>query len=437
MVQTIKQALTTREVRRKLELMILAVFLVRVCSMLPVPGVDASVFKKWISSNANDALNLFSAFTGGSFENFSIFALGITPLITAQIIIQLLGVVVSPIGRLQKQGEHGQKILKMVTKIMAVSLAFMQSLCMGIGFQKSNMITGGVFGIVMVTVFMTAGTAAMIWLADVLTKKTIGEGTSLLLMANIVYGFPKQFRSLIVNLTNGKELWVQVVSLAIAALLILAIMVVIIYMSEGYHPLQVQYSQKMSQSGEDAQTGQIPVKVGIISVMPIIFASTVMSMPQLLATIIGKGYGSGYSKIFLEMLSQKNWFDKEHPEYAFGLLIYLALIIFFAFFYLTITFNAAEISDNIRRAGGFVPGVRAGEETELYIQSISRRLTAIGVVMLILVTVVPIVICGTLDINSSISGTSLIIVIGVGTELMQQIKLELAGRNYSGILCKE
>ena len=437
MVQTIKQALTTREVRRKLELMILAVFLVRVCSMLPVPGVDASVFKKWISSNANDALNLFSAFTGGSFENFSIFALGITPLITAQIIIQLLGVVVSPIGRLQKQGEHGQKILKMVTKIMAVALAFMQSLCMGIGFQKSNMITGGVFGIVMVTVFMTAGTAAMIWLADVLTKKTIGEGTSLLLMANIVYGFPKQFRSLIVNLTNGKELWVQVVSLAIAALLILAIMVVIIYMSEGYHPLQVQYSQKMSQSGEDAQTGQIPVKVGIISVMPIIFASTVMSMPQLLATIIGKGYGSGYSKIFLEMLSQKNWFDKEHPEYAFGLLIYLALIIFFAFFYLTITFNAAEISDNIRRAGGFVPGVRAGEETELYIQSISRRLTAIGVVMLILVTVVPIVICGTLDINSSISGTSLIIVIGVGTELMQQIKLELAGRNYSGILCKE
>lgn len=437
MVQTIKQALTTREVRRKLELMILAVFLVRVCSMLPVPGVDASVFKKWISSNANDALNLFSAFTGGSFENFSIFALGITPLITAQIIIQLLGVVVSPIGRLQKQGEHGQKILKMVTKIMAVSLAFLQSLCMGIGFQKSNMITGGVFGIVMVTVFMTAGTAAMIWLADVLTKKTIGEGTSLLLMANIVYGFPKQFRSLIVNLTNGKELWAQVVSLAIAALLILAVMVVIIYMSEGYHPLQVQYSQKMSQSGEDAQTGQIPVKVGIISVMPIIFASTVMSMPQLLATIIGKGYGSGYSKIFLEMLSQKNWFDKEHPEYAFGLLIYLALIIFFAFFYLTITFNAAEISDNIRRAGGFVPGIRAGEETELYIQSISRRLTAIGVVMLILVTVVPIVICGTLDINSSISGTSLIIVIGVGTELMQQIKLELAGRNYSGILCKE
>lgn len=437
MIQTIKQALKTREVRRKLELMILTVFLVRVCAMFPVPGVDASVFKRWISSNANDALNLFSAFTGGSFENFSIFALGITPLITAQIIVQLLGVVLPPINRLQKQGEHGQKVLKMVTKMAALVLAFIQSLCMGIGFQKSGMITGGVFGIAMVTIFMTAGTAVMIWLSTVLTDKAIGEGTSILLMANIVSGFPKQFQSLIMNLTNGKELWVQAVSLVLAASMIIAIMVIIIYMSEGYHPLQVQYSQKMSQSGEDAQTGQIPVRVGIVSVMPIIFASTLLSLPQLLATIIGKGYGSGYSKIFLEMLSQKNWFDKEHPEYAFGMLIYLGLIVFFAFFYLTITFNAAEISDNIRRAGGFVPGLHAGEETELYIQSISRRLTSIGVVLLILVTMVPIIICGTLGINSSISGTSLIIVIGVATDLMQQIKLEVAGRSYTGILCRK
>jgi preprotein translocase subunit SecY len=271
MIQTIKQALKTREVRRKLELMILTVFLVRVCAMFPVPGVDASVFKRWISSNANDALNLFSAFTGGSFENFSIFALGITPLITAQIIVQLLGVVLPPINRLQKQGEHGQKVLKMVTKMAALVLAFIQSLCMGIGFQKSGMITGGVFGIAMVTIFMTAGTAVMIWLSTVLTDKAIGEGTSILLMANIVSGFPKQFQSLIMNLTNGKELWVQAVSLVLAASLIIAIMVIIIYMSEGYHPLQVQYSQKMSQSGEDAQTGQIPVRVGIVSVMPIIF----------------------------------------------------------------------------------------------------------------------------------------------------------------------
>lgn len=208
-------------------------------------------------------------------------------------------------------------------------------------------------------------------------------------------------------------------------------------MSEGYHPLHVQYSQKMSQSGEEAETGQIPIKVGISGVMPVIFASSIMAIPQLVATIAGKGYGSGYSKIILNMMSQKNWFDNEHPIYGIGLLIYLALIVFFAFFYLPITFNAAEVSDNIRKTGGFVPGVRAGEDTEMYIQNISRRLTTIGVIMLICVTVIPIAICGSLGLSTTISGTSLIIVIGVVTETIQQIQLEMAGRNYCGILCKD
>lgn len=211
--------------------------------------------------------------------------------------------------------------------------------------------------------------------------------------------------------------------------------IVIIYMTEGYSPLNVQYTQKMSQSGEEAQVGQIPVKVGISGVMPIIFASCLMSVPQLIATIIGKGYGSGYSKIILNMLAQKNWFDTEHPIYQLGLLIYLALIVFFAYFYLPITFNAAEVSDNIRRCGGFIPDVRAGEDTENYIQNISRSLTTKGVIMLICVTIIPMVIFGNLGITSTISGTSLIIVIGVITETLQQIQLEMAGRNYCGILC--
>lgn len=162
-----------------------------------------------------------------------------------------------------------------------------------------------------------------------------------------------------------------------------------------------------------------------------------MAIPQLIAAIAGKGYGSGLSKIVLNMMSQKNWFDNDNPVYGLGLLVYLALIVFFAYFYLPITFNAAEVSDNIRRTGGFVPGVRAGEDTEQYIQYISRRLTSIGVVMLICVTVIPIIICGTLGLNSTIGGTSLIIVIGVVTETVQQIQLELAGRNYCGILCRD
>lgn len=438
MFYTIKQALTTRDIRRKLEVMIGLVFLTRIVSMIPIPAIDATVFKQWMASSSNDALNLFSSFTGGSFENFSMFALGITPLITAQIVVQLLGVVIPSLSKLQKKGEHGQKVTKLITNIAAVILAAVQSCCMAIGFSKSGLITNhGIVSILIVTVFMTAGTGIMMWFSHIITEKSIGNGVSILLMANIISRLPQQFLSVIKALTKDKSTTTAALSVAGAAVLLLVMIIVIIYMSEGYTPLNVQYTQKMSHSGENAETGQIPVKVGIAGVMPIIFASCIMSVPQLIATIVGKGYGSGYSKIILNMLSQKNWFDTEYPVYQLGLLIYLALIIFFAFFYLPITFNAAEVSDNIRKCGGFIPDIRAGEDTENYIQNISRSLTTKGVIMLICVTVIPMVIFGSLGITSTISGTSLIIVIGVITETLQQIQLEMAGRNYCGILCME
>ena len=432
------KSLTTREVRHKLELMAFIIFLTRAISMIPVPGVNALMFKQWMAANSNDALNLFSAFTGGAFENFSMFALGITPLITAQIIIQLLTSVVKPLSKLQKKGEHGQKVLKRITNIVAIIMAAVQICCMAIGFGNSGLISGKkVISIIAITVTMTAGTGIMMWLAHVLTEKTIGNGVSILLMANIVSRMPSQFKDLFTGLVEGKTTALKISSVVAAVLVLVVIVIVVVYMSEGYHPLHVQYSQKMSQSGEEAETGQIPIKVSISGVMPVIFASSIMAIPQLIATITGKGYGSGFSKIFLNMMSQKNWFDNENPIYGVGLLIYLALIVFFAFFYLPITFNAAEVSDNIRKSGGFIPGIRAGENTEFYIQSISRRLTTIGVIMLICVTVIPITICGSLGLTTTLSGTSLIIVVGVVTETIQQIQLEMAGRNYCGILCRD
>ena len=440
MCRKINEALTTREIRRKLELIVIIIFITRMISMIPVPGIDATMYKQWMEANANDMTNLFSAFTGGSFENFSMFALGITPLITAQIIIQLLGSVIKPLSKLQKKGEHGQKVTKKITNICAIILAATQSCCMAIGFSKGGLISssiGSIFGIILITVFMTAGTGLMMWFAHIITEKSIGNGVSVLLMANIISKLPKQFYQMGISLAKDKSTPVAVLSVVGMILFLLVIVIVIIYMSEGYHPLHVQYSQKMSQSGEEAETGLIPIKVGISGVMPVIFASSLMAIPQLVAAIAGKGYGSGFSKLFLNMMSQKNWFDNEHPEYAFGLLIYLALIVFFAYFYLPIAFNAAEVSDNIRRSGGFVPGIRAGEDTELYIQNISRRLTSIGIAMLICVTVVPMAVCGAIGMDTTISGTSLIIVIGVVTETIQQIQLEMAGRNYCGLLYRE
>lgn len=436
MISTIKQALTTREIRRKLEWMVGIILLTRIISMFPIPGIDVSAFKQWMASNSNDALNLFSTFTGGSFENLSMFALGITPLITAQIIVQLLAGVIPSLSKLQKKGEHGNKVMKSITNIGAVILAAIQSCFMAIGFEKSGMISSSniFLSVTLVTIFMTAGTGIMIWLSNVLTKKSIGNGVSILLMTNIVSRLPGELNSLFKELTYNENKMMSVISIILAVIIITVMIVVIVYMTEGYHPLAVQYSQKMSQSGEDAETGQIPIKVGISGVMPVIFASSLMAIPQLIATITGKGYGSGFSKIFLNMMSQKNWFNGENEIYSLGLLIYLFLIIFFAFFYLPLSFNGAEVADTIRRFGGYLPGVRAGQATEFYITKIARHLTSVGVVMLICVTVIPMAICGALNINTSLSGTSLIIVIGVVTEIMQQIRLELAGRNYCGLL---
>lgn len=437
MFNTIKISLYTREIRRKLELIIGIILLTRLMCMIPVPGIDSSVFQAWIASNSNDALNLFTSFTGGSFESFSMFALGITPMITAQIVVQLLTGVISPLGKLQKKGEHGQKQIKRITNVVAIILAAAQSCCMAIGFSRNGFITtelNSVVAIILVTVFMTAGTGIVMFIAHMITEKTFCNGTSLLLMVNILSRLPGQFLSLYVDLTESKSAIMQAVYLADIIIVVLIMAIVVIYMTEGYHPLHVQYSQKMSKSGEAAVTGVIPIKVGISGVMPIIFASSVMAVPQIIATITGKGYGSGFSKIFLNMMSQQNWFDNENPIYGLGLLIYLALIVFFAFFYLPLTFNAAEVSDNIRMLGGFIPGVRAGDDTEFYITKISRRLTAIGTVMLICVTVIPTVVLGSMGITSSISGTSLIIVIGVITEIIQQMRLEAAGRDYCGLL---
>lgn len=247
MINSIKQALTTRDIRRKLEIIVGIIFLTRVISMIPVPGVDASVFKQWMASNSNDALNLFSAFTGGSFENFSMFALGITPLITAQIVIQLMAGVIPALAKLQKKGEHGQKVTKFITNVVGIVLAAIQSLCMAIGFNKSGMITGNaIISAISITVFMTVGTGIMMYLAHIITEKAIGNGVSVLLMANIISRMPGQFASMAKSVVEGKSKTVAALSIVGFIALLLLMIIVIIYMTEGYHPLHVQYSQKMS-----------------------------------------------------------------------------------------------------------------------------------------------------------------------------------------------
>lgn len=415
--------------------MVFAIFFTRIISKMPVPGLDTSLFSQWIKNNQNDAFNLFSSFTGGAFESCSIFALGVTPLISAQIVTQLLEGALPSLAKLAKRGEHGRKAIQKITNILAVIIAVIQSACMAIGLSNSGLVSGyGVYGPLVITVSMTLGSVFMGWIANYLTEHSIGNGVSILLMANIMSRLPQNIASLTESLAEGQSVVPMAGCVAAVAVVLLLLSILIIYMSEGYHPLYIQYSQKMNKSGDLSGLGMIPVKVSISGVMPVIFATSVMALPQMVAAILGKGYGSGYSKIFLNMMSQQNWFNGENEIYSLGLLVYLFLVVFFSFFYLPIAFNAAEVAESIQRLGGFVPGIRAGQDTEEYITSITRHLTSIGTVMLIIVSVVPMAICGALGVTSGFSGTSLVIVIGVVTDVIQQLRLEAAGYNYVRLL---
>lgn len=435
-MKTFIQVLSIKEFRRKMMWMIGIIFLIRLISIIPIPGIDTTLFKSWLDSNSNAAINLFSSFTGGAFDNFSMFALGITPYITAQIILQLLATVIPSLAELQKKGEHGQKVTKKINTILAIILAILQSLCMGIAFNKAGYITiNNKLGILLIVIFMTIGTCITVWLSELLTEHSIGQGVSIILMTNIITQMPGTIVNIYEETKNiGSNIPTSAYFTGIISIFCISI-ITIIYMSEGYTPIRIQYSQKSFMSGSYG-TGMIPVKIGVANVMPIIFAASIISAPQLIASITGHGYNNKYTKFILNSLTQTNWCDKEHPLYTLGLFVYIALIIFFAYFYLQIAFNPAEMSENIRRQGGFIPGVRAGEETEFYIEKISKRVAAIGTIMLLCVTIIPIIIFGLLGITSIINSTSLIIVIGVMADTIQQIQLEMTGHNYKGILCE-
>ena len=426
MVSSIKHLINSRDTRRKLELMFLVIAAVRILSQIPVPGVDATVLKSWLQQNSNDAFNLFSAMTGGSFENFSVMALGITPYITASIIIQLMSVVIPTLASWQKNGESGKKMTEKVTAILGVLLALMQSCAMAIGFGKNGMIADiNVWKVLSVTVFMTVGTGLCIYLGHILTEKSIGNGASVLIMINIMSRIPSMISSLF-----SKDIVKTLISIAVMVIVVLFV----VYMGEGVRNIPVQYARKMSPTGEE---GYIPVKVNLANVIPVIFASSVMAVPQLVASVIGKGYGSGYSKMFLEMLSQANWINKEHPVYILGMFMFLVLIAFFAWFYTPIVFNPMEIAENIRKQSGVIPGVRLGTETESCLETVSNCMTFIGTAMMLFVIIIPIACSALFGVDVNMGGTSIVIVVGVALEIVQQISLEMAGTNYTGFIRRE
>lgn len=435
MLETLKNAFRIKDIRKKLFFTFCMIIVIRLGSQLPVPGVDRNYFSQWFAQQSNDAFSFFSAFTGGSFERMSIFALSITPYITSSIIIQLLTIAIPVLEEMHKDGEDGRKKIASITRYVTIALALIESTAMTVGFGKSGLIPDINFlkGFTVV-VALTAGSAFLMWLGERITENGVGNGISIVLMVNILSSVPSDITGLFEMFVKGKSLAHGALAAIIIIGVILLTIVLVIVLNDAQRKIPVQYAKKMQ--GRKMVGGQstfIPLKVNTAGVIPVIFASSLMSIPQIILAF-SHATPKGVWATIVGMLSQNNWFNFNQPIYSVGLILYIAMIIFFAYFYTSITFNPIEVADNMKKQGGFIPGIRPGKPTTDYLNKVLGYIIFIGAAGLIIVVLVPVFFNGVFGAQVSFGGTSIIIIVGVILETIKQIESQMLVRNYKGFL---
>lgn len=436
MLKTLKNAFKIKDIRRRIFYVFLMLIVIRIGSQLPIPGVNSDYFKEWFAGQSSDAFNFFDAFTGGSFTEMSIFALNITPYITSSIIIQLLTIAIPKLEEMQRDGEEGRKKMTAITRYLTIGLSLFQSVAMTIGFGNKGLIPDMNFGkAVVVVTCLTAGSALLMWIGEQITDKGVGNGISIVLMINIVSRIPSDMVTLFDQFVKGKTYAKGALAAVIIAAVILVVVVLVLILNGGIRRIPVQYSKKMvGRKVMGGQSSSIPLKVNTAGVIPIIFASSLMSFPVLIASFMGKTGGTGVGSQILKGLTSSNWFNPSEPIYSIGLVVYIVLVIFFAYFYTSITFNPMEVADDMKKRGGFIPGIRPGKPTQEYLEKILSYLIFIGAAGLVIVAVIPFFFNGVFGANVSFGGTSLIIVVGVVLETLKQIESRMLVRNYKGFL---
>ena len=444
MLKTFRDALRVPEIRKKLWYTFLMLIVIRFGSQLPTPGVNPDYIKEFFAYQTGDAFNFFNAFTGGSFEQMSIFALSISPYITSSIIVQLLTIAIPKLEEMQKDGEDGRKKINKLTRFVTVALALIQATAMAVGFGRQGLLVEYNFvNVVIVVLTLTAGSAFLMWAGERITEKGIGNGISVILLINILSSIPRDFVNLYNlfmkgNIKDGK--WYMAVLAAVIILaIILFVVVFVIFLQDGQRKIAVQYSQKVQgRKTVGGQSSHIPLKVNTAGVIPVIFASSLMQFPILICTFLGKTEGKGVGYRILDGLNSNNWFNADKLPGSlvdsWGLIVYIVLTIAFAYFYTSITFNPLEIANNMKKNGGFIPGIRPGKPTSDYLAKILKYIIFIGAVGLVIVQVIPFFFNGWFGAAVSFGGTSLIIIIGVVLETLQQIESQMLVRNYKGFL---
>ena len=434
MSNAVVSAFKNKQLRKKLLFTTLILIVVRFGSQLPIPEIDSAQISAYLKSTLGDSFSLLNSFTGGSFMQMSVFALSVTPYITSSIIMQLMTIVIPALEEMQKDGEDGRKRMAKITRYVTVVLAIIEGAGLAIGFANQGALGTDytTFTIVTMIIALTAGAVLVMWLGERITESGIGNGISIILLVNIVSGMPGDFTSLYNQFMKGKQIGPALIAGCVIVGVVLAVVVFVIVLSDAERHIPVQYSKKMQgRKLVGGQQSKIPLKVNTAGVIPIIFASSIMQFPIMLQNVL-KYENNGFIGKALTSLNSSTLFDASHPKRSIGLLIYIVLVVLFAYFYTSITFNPLEISNNMKKQGGFIPGIRPGKPTVDYLNKILKYIIFIGAAGLTIVAVVPFFFNGVFGASVSFGGTSIIIVVGVILETIKQIQSQLLVQNYSG-----
>ena len=438
MIKFLQNAFRVKEVRDRLLYTLGMLVVIRIGSNLPIPGVDASYLSSFFENLQASGLGFFNAITGGSFSSMSLFALSITPYITSSIIMQLLTIAVPKLEEMQKEGEDGRRKIAEYTRYLTVGLALFESRAMALGLGGQGLVLEeyrNFWGYLTVVAAMTAGSALLMWIGERITEKGVGNGISIVLLVNIVSSLPQDIMMLYYRFMAGQSVPVAAIACVIVLAVIIATVVFVLILNGAERRIPVQYSKKMQgRRMVGGQSSHIPLKVNTAGVIPVIFASSIMSMPAMVAQFFTVDYTSFGGQILM-MLSSSNWFRPEAPVYSIGLILYIVLIVLFAYFYTSITFNPLEVANNMKKSGGFIPGIRPGKPTSDYLSGILSYIVFLGAAGLAVVCIIPIIASGLFSVgNLSFGGTSLIIIAGVILETIKAIESKMLVRNYKGFL---
>lgn len=435
MFETLRNALKVKDIRKRLLFTLVVLVICRLGSQLPIPGIDTDTISQYLNSLLGDSFNLLNSFTGGSFESMSLFALNVTPYITASIIIQLLTIAIPALEELYRDGEDGRKKINNITRFVTLALSVLESAGLAIGFGKQGLLSNyGPLIIIEMIVCLTAGSVFVMWLGEQITDKGVGNGISIILLCNIVSRMPSDLFNLYQKFMEGKQISNVIIAGVIIFLVILGTIIFTIVLNDAERRIPVQYSRKIQGGSQLGGLGStLPVKVNTANVMPIIFSSSLLQFPLVIKQLVGAN-PKGTAGFIFNALNQSNWCNPDHWNWSIGLIIYLLLNVVFAYFYTSITFNPLEISNNMKKQGGYIPGVRPGKATVDYLNSILTYIIFIGAIGLCIVAVIPIFFNGFFGANVSFGGTSIIIIAGVVLETMKQIESQTLVRQYTGFL---